>query len=93
MMCNEIPAGYQLHIKTWENDADHYLTQVISGLTEEDVKFHLFIVSHFYSRNGFSFKRGLGNGSIPEGTLIELIQSAVTKFPNISDSTRDMWNC
>jgi hypothetical protein len=34
-----IPKGYRLTVKTWENDADNYRTETISGLSENDVKF------------------------------------------------------
>jgi hypothetical protein len=44
-----IPAGYQLHVTSWENDADNYQSKIVSGLTEEDVKFYLHFLRHFYS--------------------------------------------
>ena len=34
-----IPAGYQLSVVSWENDGDHYNTEVMNGLSEEEVKF------------------------------------------------------
>jgi hypothetical protein len=42
-----VPSGYQLHITSWENDGDNYKTQIISGLTKEDVQFYLHFLNHF----------------------------------------------
>lgn len=42
-----IPSGYQLHIASWENDADHRKTKILSGLTKEDVQFYLHFLDHF----------------------------------------------
>jgi hypothetical protein len=42
-----IPPGYQLHITSWENDADNYKTEILSGLTKEDVQFYIHFLSHF----------------------------------------------
>lgn len=35
----EIPAGCQVMITSWENDADCYNTKVLSGLTEDTARF------------------------------------------------------
>ena len=48
-----IKAGYQLHVTTWECDADAYGTKIISGLTEEDTKFYIAWVKQFVSRHGW----------------------------------------
>ena len=53
-----IPSGYQLHITSWENDADNYKTKILSGLTKEDVQFYLHFLNHFESHNPY------GNGCI-----------------------------
>jgi hypothetical protein len=42
-----IPSGYQLHITSWENDADNYKTEILSGMTKEDVQFYIHFLSHF----------------------------------------------
>jgi hypothetical protein len=44
---DNIPSGYQLHITSWENDADNYKTKILSGLTKEDVQFYLHFLNHF----------------------------------------------
>jgi hypothetical protein len=48
-----IPSGYQLHITSWENDADNYKTEILSGLTKEDVQFYLHFLNHFESHNPY----------------------------------------
>ena len=57
-----IPSGYSLHIKSWENDADCYKTQVFNGLSKVDVKFLLSLAKLFRSMNNHS-NRGLAGGS------------------------------
>ena len=62
-----IPSGFQLHITSWENDADNYKTEVISGLTREDVKFYLHFLGHFYSQyTNSKNKIGKGFGNMEE---------------------------
>ena len=53
-----IPSGYQLHITSWENDADNYKTKILSGLTKEDVQFYIHFLSHF------EMDKPYGNGSV-----------------------------
>jgi len=53
-----IPSGYQLHITSWENDADNYKTKILSGLTKEDVQFYIHFLSHFEMNKPYE------NGSI-----------------------------
>lgn len=51
-----IPAGYQLQITSWENDADCYKTQVFSGLTKEDCQFLIELGKLF--RSDYRVKKG-----------------------------------
>jgi hypothetical protein len=48
-----IPSGYQLNIISWENDADNYRTNIIYGLTKEDVQFYLHFLNHFKSHKPY----------------------------------------
>ena len=80
----DIPAGYQLHINSWENDADARKTEILSGLIEADVRFYLDIASQFRSRNGKP--KGLGNGSVNLETLVKIFQTALKAHPKISES-------
>lgn len=89
-MSNEnIPAGYQLHVTTWENDADNYSTQIINGLTEEDVHFLLSLARNFKSRN--DTKPGLGNDEVDTDVLTSLIRDALEANPDISSAVRADW--
>lgn len=85
-----IPAGYQLYITTWENDADAYQTEIISGLAKEEVEFYLEIAKRFTSKNGTP--KGLGNGSTTGEQLEEVVRTALANHPNISDELRDEVN-
>ena len=62
-----IPPGYQLHITSWENDADNYKTEILSGLTKEDVRFYIHFLSHF------EMDKPYGNGRIGEYSDAEKI--------------------
>lgn len=42
-----IPKGYALSITTWENDGDEYDTNVVTGLTKEQVNEHLLVLGWF----------------------------------------------
>lgn len=74
-----IKKGYQLHITTWENDADHYKTKVISGLDVYDCKFIIELCSLFTSA---SSSKGFGNRGATENgdrhnSCIDDIKSSV----------------
>ena len=100
-----IPSGYQLHINSWENDGDNCKTEIISGLTKEDVKFYLHFLSHFYSQsstNENKIGRGFGNMNMGESRENEertAIESALKNCPpsspdlieQVKDSI-DGWN-
>lgn len=88
-MTAPIPAGYQLHISSWENDADDYRTEVLSGLTREDVAFLVSIIKQFSSRN--KKPKGIGNTSIGDVPLIKLVLKALDNHPNISPDLRSCW--
>jgi hypothetical protein len=71
-----IKAGYQLHVTTWEGDADAYGTKIISGLTEEDTKFYIAWAKQFVSRHGWGLK-GLGNGGNTAEEILQSLQNAL----------------
>lgn len=71
-----IKAGYQLHVTTWENDADNYATNICSGLSEEDTRFYIAWIKQFKSRNGWR-EKGLGNGSNTEQNIIDSFKTAL----------------
>lgn len=89
-----IKPGYQLHITSWENDADNYKTEVIQGLTKEDVQFYLHFLRHFYSsycRYKDMIGPGYGNLDIDECMEAEsiAITSAFEAFPPSSPQLLD----
>jgi hypothetical protein len=88
---SNLPAGYQLHITTWENDADNYHTQVMSGLSKEDVAFYVELAKGFRSKNSRP-KGGLGNQQVDADTLVEYIDGMLAKHPNISEKVRNYWS-
>lgn len=81
-----IQPGYQLHITSWENDADNYRTEIIQGLTKEDVQFYLHFLRHFYSpysRHKDMIGPGYGNMDINKCKEAEsiAITAAFEAFP------------
>lgn len=46
-----IKKGYRVSIKTWENDADNYRTEIIEGLSKEAAQFLVDFSKFFYSKN------------------------------------------
>lgn len=59
MSNKNIPAGYQIQILSWENDADCFKTETFSGLTKDEVLFLIDLsmllrnVNGHYSDNCF----------------------------------------
>jgi hypothetical protein len=83
-----IQAGYQLHVTTWENDADHYQTNSIGGLSKEDVEFYVHILRHFKSKyNG----GGEGNDEICTSTLLSIVKESLDEHPGISADVRSKY--
>lgn len=71
----EIPTGYQLQVTTWENDADDYKTQKISGLSFNEVLFYVEFASRFVSVNAEVY--GLGNSDQDDDTLKEVLDEVM----------------
>ena len=82
-MANNIPAGYQLAVTTWENDGDANLTKYLYGLSEDDVRFYIDLAQRFSSCNNHK-NRGLGNDGVRSEVLAELFSEVLTKHQNIS---------
>lgn len=85
-----IPTGYQVHITTWENDADNYQTKIISGLTEWDVRFYLAMANRFKSGSNNGMKT-LGNHGHDTSVLIEEVKELLKSHTWISFSVRKIW--
>lgn len=49
-----IPAGYQIHVTSWENDGDARATVTASGLTAGDIRF-MIEIANFFGKAGNDF--------------------------------------
>lgn len=85
-----IPAGYQIHFITWENDGDAYATKILSGLNEADAKFFYDLASNFKSRN--SDIKGYGNGEVDDNVLKDIFKNTLEKHPLLSTGFKDEIN-
>lgn len=75
-----IPAGYQLHTLSWENDGDNYKTTILSGLTKAEVRFYIDL--------GEIFKK-YGNDFIKIEILKPYVKAVIDKHSNgISDDLK-----
>lgn len=87
-----IPTGWQIQITTWENDADDYQTQTISGLPkEEDVYFYIDLASQFKSNGRADGQCNYGNNSQYASTIVGIVLEMLEKHPNISEQVRNLW--
>lgn len=84
-MTDPIPAGYQLHVSTWENDGDAGMTQVWSGLTKEDCSFLIDLAKQFSSS---SHGTGLGNDGVEAEVLLERFFEVYARHPGISEDMK-----
>ncbi len=82
---SDIPAGYQLRVTTWENDGDHYSTEITSGLTKEDTRFLISIAEQFSKKGKY------GNDFIKDTDLIEVISNALESSSGITLLMRADW--
>jgi hypothetical protein len=89
---NDIPVGYQLHIHSWENDADAYGLEVLSGLSKDDVKFYLELLEHFRSRS--RGKGGFGNtiNEVDYQKVAKTIQNTLEANPGVSKDIKETFD-
>lgn len=87
---SNLPSGYQLHITTWENDADNYQIKIMSGLTKEDVDFYLDMARKFKSRN--QDKSCWGNQEVAADDLVPFIDGLLAKHTGLSEKVRAYWS-
>lgn len=78
---SDIPAGYQIHIRSWENDADHYKTTITSGLNNNEVRFFIEIANQFNSQNEWREGKtpGFGNDTMNVIDMYQVLDSAFAK--------------
>jgi hypothetical protein len=90
-MTEPIPAGYQIHFNSWENDADARGTKIWSGIeSPEDVKFLLILAYKFSSRN--AVVSGIGNDGVTVDTMIDTVENALASVPGISFDMRALFD-
>jgi hypothetical protein len=70
---------YQVHIHSWENDADHYQTHIVDAFNPTDVRFYVALGKNFNSKNNRTDK-GLGNGGVDSETLVALFDELLAEY-------------
>jgi hypothetical protein len=71
---------YELHVTTWECDADHHLTKILENLSRDDVTAFVELAKKFASTH--ATPPGVGNHSVADDVLVEAVQSVLTKYPD-----------
>ena len=91
MKNKNIPAGYQLHVHCWENDADNYSLSIISGLSKGDIDFYVHLLSKFKSKNS-PRDQGLGNDYVPSEKIVLAINDSLEKYgAEMSEALKASW--
>ena len=88
MTSANIPAGYQIHTRSWENDGDFYKTVIKSGLTEEEVRFFRELVRPFVRDYKNKKAKNWGNDSVGADDLYGLLSYAYAQHPNLSSGLK-----
>lgn len=73
-----IKAGYRITVTSWENDADHYNTEIVDGLTEDTVRFHVDLLK-LISKSNCNHKQYFGNMYEPGERELAAFEMAVSK--------------
>jgi hypothetical protein len=95
-MATPIPPGYQLVIKSWENDLDARREITLNGLTEDDTRFLIHVLSHFKRQdyNNLNAKRPfdlIGNRWNRVSAIAAMVADAIINHPNITYPLRELW--
>ena len=89
-MANNIPAGYQLHIRSWENDGDNYQTIVTNGLTKDECECMIAIAELFGSRSRYGNDYLSGEG---QKIIVEAIRHIFETIPVVrSEQFEEMFH-
>lgn len=78
-----IKKGYQIHIETWENDADAINTNVISDLSKNDVNYFIDLAKYFDKRSSHS------NKNITPKALFNILNLCKEKHPNVNNNIKE----
>lgn len=88
----KILKGYLAKITTWENDADNYRTEELSGLTEDQVKCLIGLCELHYSKNRYDGKAGFGNiYDYPDSLTLKKYWDAIRELINTNRETFFEW--
>jgi len=92
---SHIPPGYMITVTTWENDADNYKTEAMSGIkTKEDVAFFIDFLDRFKMakpEHAEDQYYELGNDWLKEDVIYGLLETLAHRHPNVSDDVRQEW--
>lgn len=88
-----IPAGYRLTVDSWENDADNGKTEILSGLSKEQVQFFTDLCK-LHSKS--SWELGYyGNMYEPSEDEVEnhvkVMQDVVSKYPSLQKDMEQLF--
>lgn len=67
--------GFMIAIESWENDGDHYSTQIIDGLTQQEVRQMTYVMPFF--KSSCNNKGCFGNRDFCMFSLEEFLMNAV----------------
>src|SRR5581483_7486471 len=91
MSKKDIPAGYQLHIHSWENDGDAPSTEILSGLSKADTKFYIDLCNALAK-----WGNEVGSGASAEdglyGEIADAIIATVKAHPDISPDLKKQYD-
>ena len=80
---SNIPAGYYIHIDTYESEHINQTTQIFSGLTIEDARFYIELAKIFTDEVG---SNGVfSNDFVPMDTLRSIMRGLQKQHPNLSE--------
>lgn len=85
-----IPAGIELRVTTWENDADHYRVTTHQGLSLPEARFLSDLAWSFRRDEGPDYP-GLGNEEHEESALRALIERTLLRHPDLPPAFRESW--
>jgi hypothetical protein len=80
MKSTTIKPGYRLSVTSWENDGDHYKTNVLEGLSKEKVQFYVDLLSLFVSELH-------GNAYEPSAQELQVAVQAMTTVADLHRGT------
>lgn len=89
-MNNNIKAGYQLIIDSWENDWDSFKSITLSGLSKEEVHFYIDLLKNFDSAS--CHDGGFGNESIDDNELVDYVNEVLLRHPLVSEEITKNYN-